>query len=101
MGRHLERQPHIFTLNRCKRIGYARPCVGALPCHEWHVLTHNNRRFFVIQRQDAGRGEQIDIGRGGQCLHQCSPLEIAIGIGFTQPNGNPVIQGKAGRIIGS
>ena len=60
---HLERNTHALSLNGLKWILCAVPnagvCVG--PCNERHLLTNGDKRFLVIQCQQARRGEDVSV----------------------------------------
>ena len=83
LGLHFEGQAHILALNGLEGVDRARAGagVGELPGHKRYVLSDHDLGFFVVQRQQVGRGEHIAAARLFQKTRQKAQHVDAIGLG--------------------
>ena len=65
LGLDLQGDTHVFALNGLEGIDCARSAAGArvgeLAGHKGHVLRNDDLRFFVVQRQQIGGGQDIAV----------------------------------------
>ena len=70
---NLQLGPHGFTLNRVKDVVAAG---GLRTGKHRHILTDVERRFFIIQRDHAWRGEDVVFTVGGERGHQRTEITV-------------------------